>query len=276
MKQREYIIIESTLERLIVEQTESETQDTDESNDISVFSDDEKRFLGTFSKAGTKHLGIIYALSDVGIQEFIARSGKTYNCNPAILLSLLRGKFIKIVSYGGWGRDSNYTIELQLSLDDVKDYTELAQQSQSDTAAPADMAGDSAPPAMPSPAETPPPPTAPGPENAGVIRYGTILSESITAIKHVLLEKKSTNNIANIHVDKSRILKELPKEYLKHLNSVITHLSKRSFSISQKKKLIADILDNLSINLKLTPKQIFASYEMHKNQKKLNDLLNKK
>ena len=68
----------------------------------------------------------------------------------------------------------------------------------------------------------------------------------------------------------------MPKEYLKHLNSVITHLSKRSFSISEKKKLIADILDNLSINLKLTPKQIFASYEMHKNQKKLNDLLNKK
>ena len=61
----------------------------------------------------------------------------------------------------------------------------------------------------------------PEPENAGVIRYGTILSESITAVKHVLLEKKSTNSTGNIHVDKSRILKELPKEYLKHLNFLI-------------------------------------------------------
>ena len=264
-----------TLKQMILEQstTEPSAETTDTSNDSgeSLFSDAEKRFLGTFDIAGASHIGIIYSLSDVGIREFIARSGKQYNCTPEILISLIRDKFIKIVTYTGFGRDSDYTIELQLSLDDVKGFGEESKKS---------LTTDGGAGTSDSGADTsmPPPPPPPSPENAGVVKYGTILSESIIAIKHVLLEKKSTNNTANIslHVDKSRILKELPKEYLKHLNSVITHLSKRSFSISEKKKLIADILDNLSINLKLTPKQIFASYEMHKNQKKLNDLLNKK
>jgi hypothetical protein len=40
--------------------------------------------------------------------------------------------------------------------------------------------------------------------------------------------------------------------------------------------LIADILDNLSINLELDPKQIGKSYEMFKKQGKLNKLLDEK
>ena len=48
------------------------------------------------------------------------RSGKDLNLNPLILLSLINDKIVKIVPYSGWGRNDDYTIELQLSLDDVK------------------------------------------------------------------------------------------------------------------------------------------------------------
>ena len=248
----------------------------DLSDDETIFTKDEEKFLAMFDAYQNDQMGIIYATSDIGIQEFIVRSGKQYNCTPAVLKNLIDMDIIDIVPYGGYGRDTTYTIKLKnITLKDLIGFAKKSniQANTGDSADGASTTPDmnaSMPPPPPSPADTP------SPENAGVVKYGTILSESIIAIKHVLLEKKSTNNTANIHVDKSRILKELPKEYLKHLNSVITHLSKRSFSISEKKKLIADILDNLSINLKLTPKQIFASYEMHKNQKKLNDLLNKK
>lgn len=269
--------IYQTLKHLINEQTESESTPSDASNDEtekdgenSVFSPAEKRFLGTFDNAGASHIGIIYSLSDIGIREFIARSGKQYNCTPEILLSLLRDKFIKIVPYGGWGRDSNYTIELQISLDDIKGYGEESKKTL------AAAAGGGAGGGGMDMSAPPPPPESPGPENAGILRYGTILSESAKFAKQILSEKKIANTLSSIHLEKSRMLKELPKEYLKDLNSVITHISKRSFSSAEKKKLIADILDNLSVNLKLTPKQIFDSYEMHKKQKKLEHFLNKK
>lgn len=80
----------------------------------------EKKFLGKFDAYGSTHLGIIYSTTDIGIQEFISRSGQTLNVTPGILLSLLKRKIIKLVPYGGYGSNDNYTIELQLSLDDIK------------------------------------------------------------------------------------------------------------------------------------------------------------
>jgi len=281
MKQREYIIIESTLIRLISEQGEPPENTDSETETVSVFSNDEKKFLGTFANAGSKNLGIIYSLSDVGIQEFIARSGKTYNCNPAILLSLLRNNFIKIVPYGGWGRDNNYTIELQLSLDDVSGYAELAKQTQSDSAGAASSpAGDmgSTPP--------PPPPTEepsaePGPENAGVIRYGTILKESAKIAKTLLSETKSGNknktknlNSSNqIHAKQGRILNRLPKEFVSQLSRIVKILQRKTYSKTDQQKLIADILDNLQLNFNLTDAQIKKSFEIHKKQRRLQKYL---
>lgn len=272
--------IYQTLKHMINEQTDSEgsTSDvsgseTEKDGENSVFSPAEKRFLGTFDIAGATYIGIIYSLSDIGIREFIARSGKQYNCTPEILLSLLRDKFIKIVPYGGWGRDSNYTIELQISLEDIKGFGEESKKALANSPGGTGGGGGGG---MDMSSPPPPPTEPPGPENAGTIRYGTILAESAKFAKQILLEKKISNSLSSIHLEKSRMLKELPREYLKDLNSVITHISKRSFSSAEKKKLIADILDNLSVNLKLTPKQIFDSYEMHKKQKKLNDFLNKK
>ena len=90
-----------------------------DSGDIP-FTPAEKKFLGKFDAYGSTHLGIIYSTTDIGIEEFIARSGSTLNVTPGILLSLLKRKIIKLVPYGGYGSNDNYTIELQLSLDDIK------------------------------------------------------------------------------------------------------------------------------------------------------------
>jgi hypothetical protein len=282
MKSKEYIIIESTLKRLIAEQDTPETTDeTKESDDVSVFSDEEKRFLGVFANAGAKHLGIIYSLSDIGIQEFIARSGKTYNCNPAILLSLLRNNFIKIVPYGGWGRDNNYTIELQLSLDDIKAYAELAKQTQSDssgaTSPPAEDMGSTPPPPPPAEPEAP----APGPENAGVVRYGFILKESARIAKNLLIEnksdkspkKKKSSTSSDIYSKQGRILNRLPKEFVTQLSRIVKILQRKTYNKTDQQKLIADILDNLQINFNLTDEQIRRSFEIHKKQRRLQKFL---
>ena len=113
----------------------------------------EKKFLGKFDAYGSTNLGIIYSTTDIGIEEFISRSGSTLNVTPGILLGLLRRKIIKLVPYGGYGSNDNYTIELQLSLDDIKgwgadDQSAAEKKNPSGAAAPGggiDMGG--APPA---------------------------------------------------------------------------------------------------------------------------------
>jgi len=134
----------------------------------SPFTPAEERFLGKFDAYGSKHLGIIYSTSDAGIREFIARSGKELNISPGILRSLFTKKIIKFVPYTGFGRNDDYTIELQLSLDDVKGLGK-ADQGKAET-------GASAAGAPPAGGGAPPPP---GPENAGVVRTGNVISESL-------------------------------------------------------------------------------------------------
>ena len=117
----------------------------------------EKKFLGKFDAYGSTHLGIIYSTTDIGIEEFISRSGQTLNISPGILLSLLKRKIIKLVPYGGYGSNDNYTIELQLSLDDIKgwgaDDQSAAEKKNPSGAASGgggiDMGGGIAPPAEP-------------------------------------------------------------------------------------------------------------------------------
>jgi len=116
MNKRLEHIVRTTLKDVLSEQEQQ----------ASVFDDSQKKFLGSFALAGAQHLGILYSMSDIGVREFVARSGAQYNCTPAVLLSLLRGKYIKIVPYTGYGRDTDYTIELQLPLDAVQPFAELA------------------------------------------------------------------------------------------------------------------------------------------------------
>jgi len=116
MSKRLEHIIRNTIKDFLSEQEQQAT----------VFDDAQKKFLGSFALAGAKHLGILYSMSDIGVREFVARSGAQYNCTPHVLLSLLRGKYIKIVPYTGYGRDTDYTIELQLPLESVQEFAKLA------------------------------------------------------------------------------------------------------------------------------------------------------
>ena len=280
-------IIESTLKQMIVEQ---ETPDATEDNNVdtpSIFSDAEKKFLGSFDKVGSQHVGIIYSISDIGIREFIARSGSIYNCTPAMLLQLLRDKIIKIVPYGGWGRDDNYTLELQIPLEDVKGFASLADQEDAAADGGGDMGGGDMggglppPPAPEEPAEAPEE-AAPGPENAGVVRYGDLLKESIHIARNLLQEKKKSVKKKSdktpqpeIYLKQSRILNRVPKEFIYHLKRVIKMLHQKTYNKHDQERLIADIIDNLQVNFDLTDTQVKRAFEFHRNQKRLQKLLDK-
>ena len=246
-----------------------ETDNAPSSDPSSPFTPAEQKFLGKFDAYGTRHLGIIYSVSETGIREFMNRSGKDLNCTVGILLSLLRDGIVKIVPYTGYGRNEDYTIELQLSLDDVKgmgaEDKEKAEAGSSASGAPtggADAGG------MPAP---PPPPPGPTPSE-WIVGYGDLLTETTVIASRILNETKHKN----VHIDHSRILKNLPKRYIEHLNSIIDTFGKKKYSISEKQRLIADILDTLMVNFKLTAKQIQKSYEMHRDQKKLKKIIDEK
>ena len=266
MKQINEHIILRTLREMISEQDDKgnklETDNAPSEAETSPFTPAEERFLGKFDAYGTTHLGILYSTSDIGVREFISRSGKELNCTPEILLGLLRNGIVKIVPYTGWGRNTDYTIELQLSLDDVKglgaEDKEKAEAGSSATGAPAGGG-------------TPPPP--PGPPTEWIMGYGDLLTESSVITYKLLSEKKDKSEI---HTKQSRILKDLPRTFIAHLNNIIDSFSKKKRTVAEKQRLIADILDNLMFNFELDAKQITKSYQMHKDQRRLKKILDQK
>ena len=261
-------IIEQTLVKIIAEQAKPAKQETDNAPSDAVespFTPAEEKFLGKFDANGTKHIGILYSVSDIGIREFITRSGKTLNLTPEILLNLIRNGTIKIVPYTGFGKNDDYTLELQLSLNDVAG---LGTEDKKAIEAGSDASG------APS-ADAGVPPA--GPELAWVMKYGTIITESAKIIKKLLdrpiIETK--NNKIDIYTDKSRLLKRFPKDFIYHMKRMINMMDKKTKNTNEKERIVADVLDNLQVNFKLTPKNIRQSYEMHKNQKKLQNMLKK-
>jgi len=270
---KEYVNVCSTLYEMIIEQTDGklETDNAPSSANESPFTPAEEKFLGKFDAYGTRHLGILYSLSDIGVREFIARSGKQLNCTPEILLSLLRNDIIKIVPYTGWSRNNDYTIELQLSLNDVKglgaEDKEAAEAEGPEGTPPAEGTPPSEGPAAGAPLPLEGPPTE------WIMGYGDLLTETSLSAYKILTEKKHEDTV---HTKPSRILKELPKTYVKHLVSIIDSFSNKKRTVSEKQRLIADILDNLMLNFDLTPKQIQRSFEMHRDQKRLKKILDKK
>ena len=194
MNSRQYRIVENTLKQLIAEAPAQET-DNITSDSTAVFTPAQEKFLGKFDAYGTEHIGVIYSVSDVGIQEFIARSGKDLNITPGTLLSLLRSKAIKIVPYGGWGRNDNYTIELQLSLDDIAG---MGAEDKKNIEAGSAAAGGAPPPPMPEP-------PAPAPENAWVVRYGDILSESAQIVKDLFIKTNKKSETITEKIKKTNI-----------------------------------------------------------------------
>jgi hypothetical protein len=276
MKNLDYII-QKALKTIVSEQApqpvSKETNNAPSDAVDSPFTPAEEKFLGKFDAYGTTHIGIIYSTSDIGIREFITRSGVDLNITAGILASLLKQKVIKIVPYTGFGRNTDYTIELQLSLDDVKglgaDDKAKAETGPSASGA----APEGGAPAAEAPA-------APAPEVAWVIPYGTLINEATKIAKNIINQPltESTKQVdakvkGKVWVKPSRMLKDMPPQFIKHLDQLITYLSKRSYSKSQHERIIADILDNLAINLKLNSKQIRKSYEFHKNQNKLQAVL---
>ena len=170
-------IIRTTLKQLVKEQADAqssavETDNAPSSAVDSPFTPAEERFLGKFDAFGSTHLGIIYSPSITCIREFVARSGKDLNVTPGILLSLLRKKVIKLVPYTGFGRNDDYTIELQLSLDDVKGLgaADKAAAEKGSSASGAPMGGGDMAAATPE---------APAPENAGYMPKGNVLKETV-------------------------------------------------------------------------------------------------
>lgn len=268
-------IVIKTLSKMMLEQAAAEpiarvTSNADSADTTSPFSPAEEKFLGKFDAYGTQHLGVIYSLSDIGVREFINRSGLSLNLTPEILGRLIRDKIIKIIPYSGYGRDEDYTLELQLSLDDVaglgtEDKAKIEKGSTA-SGAEAELGGA---------------PTATEPIVAWVVKYGDVLTESAKIVKKLISEsasiKKTDRADKNgIYVKDSRILKTLPTAYVKHLERLIGVLSKKKHTISQKQRLIADILDNLAINFDISNNQIIKSFEMFKRQSKLKKYLKDK
>jgi hypothetical protein len=234
-----------------------ETNNAPSDAKASPFTPAEKKFLGKFDAYGTKQLGIIYSISDIGIREFLARSGKDLNLNSNVLLSLLHTGVIKIIPFTGWGRNDDYTIELQLSLDDIaglgdEDRKKIEKSAEGGA-------------------------SASGVQVAGTIKYGDLLSESIKVAKKLMKNKldEAKKSDIKIYTDNSRLLKRFPKEFIYHLRKIVRTMDKKTKNNSEKERLVADILDNLQVNLKLSPKDVKRSYEFHRNQKRLQKILNK-
>jgi hypothetical protein len=264
MKSLEFII-QQTLSSILREQapaapTGKETDNAPVDAEDSPFTPAEEKFLGKFDAYGTRHLGIIYSISDIGIREFITRSGSDLNITPDMLISLMRKKVIKLVPYTGFGRNDDYTIELQLSLDDVKG---LGAEDKAKAEAGSTAGGA---------AGAPPPAPSPGPEVSWVIPYGELIRESKNIVKQLITETTKTKKTkSKIDTDKSRVMQRLPKGYITQLERIIDMMSKRARTANEKQRMVADILDNLSANLNLTDKQIRKSYEFFKNQKRLQE-----
>ena len=248
-------IVQEELQRIVAEQAEEV--------DTSPFSAEEQAFLGKFAEKGSQYLGILYSKTDIGFEEFITRAGSTLNLTRPVLDNLIKNGIVSITPYGGYGRNEDYTIKLNIKLDDVMPFKGMG----GDDAAAAGTEGG---------AEAPEETGAEVPE-AGptewVANYGDILTETVTVAKKVLASKKK--NEAKVYAKSSRTLKRLPKGYLRYLEQIIRILSKKVHNNLEREHLVADILDNLAHNFGLTPTQIYRSYIYYKSQNRLQRIVGK-
>jgi hypothetical protein len=256
-------IVESTLTQLIKEQSELETSNAKSDSIDSLFTPAEEKFLGKFDAYGSNHLGVIYSISDIGIREFLARSGKDFNLTPGILLNLLRQEVIKLVPYTGWGRNNDYTIELQLSLDDVKGLGAADKEKIEKGSGGGGEAGGA-------------PPSGPGPEVAWVVKYGDVLRESAKIAQNLLVEgkNKAKKSEKAEKVKKTvKIIDEVPKEYLNDLKKIIKRMKNAPKTSSERIDMIIDVIYALQSALKMKPAEIRKSFEHYKKKKSLQEFI---
>lgn len=302
--------VETILKTIITESVNVINETAD-----GAFTSAEEKFLGMFDKQNTTQLGVLYSTSDEGVREFINRASSTLNLNAQVLLSLMRNNIVKIVPMSGYGRNVDYTIELQLDLADIKGLAakvgDDAEEGDADVSADtggsssgggfsggggmttADLdteplTGEDVPEVGGEEAATEevpgeeiatdePADEIPDLETAGVMKYGDILKESAHIAKRLITEKKKSDKPEiKVYDNDSRLLNRLPKGYVYQLKRIIEMLVKKSNSVTDKERIVADILDNLQINFELEPKHITKAYEFHRNQKRLQKHLNKK
>ena len=219
-----------------------------EQEDVSPFTPAEEKFLAKFAEFETNSLGILYTNNLTGKREFLNRSGKDYNLTPEILNNLLNNNTISIVPYGGYSRNEDFTIQLNLPYDTFKGISDDSDDAAGDDAA----AG----------ADTPP-----------------VAEENIEKLaQNIVLEakkskKKKKKKKSKVHTSKSRALKRLPKGYVVYLEKIIQVLGEKVKNDMEKEHLVADILDNLSHNFGLTPKQVYRSYIYYKSQNRLANII---
>jgi hypothetical protein len=262
-------IVQEELSRIIAEQ--------EETADVSPFSDEEKAFLGKFAQTNSRYLGIIYSKTDVGIEEFLTRSGANLNLNFGVLDKLLKDNIIEIVPYGGYGRNEDYTIHLKLDLKDVEEYKQNAESGAEGGAVPEGGSEDPTGAEVPEEAPVPEPEEPAETPNEWTARYGDILIETARTAKR-LVEQRNTisrKQQSKVYAQQGRVLNRLPKGYVQYLERIILILAGKLHNDLEREHLVADILDNLAHNFGLTPKQILRSYIYYKNQNRLQQIIGK-
>lgn len=219
---------------------------------LSPFTEAEEKFLAKFVELGTQSLGILYTANDVGIREFLMRSGNDFNLTPDILSKLMEDGIVSIVPYGGYARNEDYTIKCNLPLDELEGLSSGDAKPEGDAAATPDDAD----------AETPDLPDA-SPQ------------ESISAadLSKLLVSEQKRHTSTRVYTNKSRALRRLPKGYVVYLEKIIKILGQKLHTDLEKQHLVADILDNLAHNFGLTPKQVYKSFIFYNSQNRLKNVV---
>ena len=158
-----------------------------------------------------------------------------------ILNNLLRNKTISIVPYGGYSRNEDYTIQLNIPLEDLEGIK-----------------------------------GAEGGDDASAAEAPAVAEESVQRLAQNIVseaKKSKKKKKSKVYTGKSRALKRLPRGYVGYLEKIIQVLGEKVKNDMEKEHLVADILDNLSHNFGLTPKQVYRSYIYYKSQNRLANII---
>ena len=221
-------IVREYMEKMIIEQD----------IEISPYTPEEEKFLAKFPELKTTSIGIIYSKDTTGVREFLNRSGKDFNLTPDILHSLLKKGTVSIVPYGGYARNEDYTLQLNIPLDDLEGLSS-------------------------GPAETD--------KDKAIATEESV--ESSQELANLLVTEQKRHTQSRVYTGKSRALKRLPKGYINYLERIIQILGSKLKNEREREQLVADILDNLAHNFGLTPKQVYRSFIYYRSQNRLANVV---
>ena len=206
--------------------------------ELSPYTPEEEKFLAKFFELKTTSIGILYSKDATGVREFLNRSGKDFNLTPNIFHSLLKQGTISIVPYGGYARNEDYTVKLNIPLEDLEGLS----------------SGD-----------------AGGEEETPVATEESV--ESSQDLAKLLVTEQKRHTQSRVYAGKSRTLKRLPKGYINYLERIIQILGSKLKNEREREQLVADILDNLAHNFGLTPKQVYRSFIYYRSQNRLANVV---